>query len=345
MIISRTPFRISFVGGGSDMAGYYRQYGGAVLSTAIKRFVYITINEKFDNRIRLSYSKTEDVDSYEEIEHPIVRNALEMEPIDCGVVISSIADIPSRGSGLGSSSSFAVGLLNVIHAFNGRFVGKEILAEQACEIEISRLKEPIGKQDQYAASYGGFNFIRFNPDDSVDVESLTHHWSTIEKIESSLLVFYTGITRCAATILAEQKARLEQQTGAQDSLRKMVRLAEILRDDIIAGDVSSFGEVLHESWTLKRELARGVSSNFIDDLYARGRAAGAVGGKILGAGGGGFILFTAPPERHPAIIQAVAGLHQVQMWFERLGSVIVFQERNEKSRGPARLRQTASAIS
>jgi len=330
VIISRTPFRISFVGGGSDLASYYRRHGGAVLSTAIKRFVYITVNEKFDNRIRLSYSKTEEVDKFTEIEHPIVRNVLEMEPVDRGIEITSVADIPSRGTGLGSSSSYAVGLLNVIHAFNGRYVGKEILAEQACEIEIERLQEPIGKQDQYAAAFGGFNFIRFNPDDSVDVEPLTHHWSTIEKIESSLLAFYTGITRPAATILAEQKSNVEGRKAARDILGQMVRLAETLRNDIVAGNVSNFGGILHESWMLKRELATGVSSNFIDDLYDRGRAAGAVGGKILGAGRGGFLLFAAPPERHAAIMAALPGLRRVQMWFERLGSVIVFQERNEK---------------
>jgi D-glycero-alpha-D-manno-heptose-7-phosphate kinase len=249
VIISRTPFRISFVGGGSDLAGYYRRHGGAVLSTAIKRFVYITVNEKFDNRIRLSYSKTEEVDKFTEIEHPIVRNVLEMEPVDRGIEITSVADIPSRGTGLGSSSSYAVGLLNVIHAFNGRYVGKEILAEQACEIEIERLQEPIGKQDQYAAAFGGFNFIRFNPDDSVDVEPLTHHWSTIEKIDSSLLAFYTAITRPAATILAEQKSNVEGRKAARDILGQMARLAETLRNDIVAGNVSNFGGILHESWS------------------------------------------------------------------------------------------------
>ena len=179
-------------------------------------------------------------------------------------------------------------------------------------------------------SFGGFNFIRFNPDDSVDVEPLTHHWVTIEKIDSSLLAFYTGITRPAAAILAEQKSNLEERKGARDALGRMVRLAETLRNDIVAGNVSSFGEILHESWMLKRKLAAGVSSNFIDDLYDRGRAAGAVGGKILGAGRGGFLLFAAPPERHAAIMAALPGLRRVQMWFERLGSVIVFQERNEK---------------
>jgi D-glycero-alpha-D-manno-heptose-7-phosphate kinase len=312
------------------MASYYRRHGGAVISTAIKRFVYITVNESFANRIRLSYSKTEEVDKFSEIQHPIVRNVLETQPVDCGIDITSVADIPSRGSGLGSSSSFTVGLLNVIHAFNGHFVGKEILAEEACEIEIGRLREPIGKQDQYAASYGGFNFIKFNPDDSVDVEPLTHHWSTIEKIESSLLPFYTGITRPASMILAEQKTNLEERQVARDTLSQMVRLAETLRNDIVAGNVSSFGEILHESWMLKRKLATGVSSNFIDNIYDRGRAAGALGGKILGAGGGGFLLFAAPPERHPAIIRALPELRRVPMWFERLGSLIVFQERNEK---------------
>jgi D-glycero-alpha-D-manno-heptose-7-phosphate kinase len=180
MLISRTPTRISFVGGGSDLPSYYRHHGGAVLSTAIKRFIYITVNEKFDNRIRLSYSRTEEVDTPNQIQHPLVRSVLDMEKVDRGIEITSVADIPSRGTGLGSSSAFTVGLLNVIHGFNGRFVGKEALAEQACEIEIERLGDPIGKQDQYAAAFGGFNFIRFNPDDSVDVEPLTHLWSIVE---------------------------------------------------------------------------------------------------------------------------------------------------------------------
>lgn len=245
MIISRTPTRISFVGGGSDMPSYYRRHGGAVLSTAIKRFIYITVNEKFDNRIRLSYSRTEEVDCFDQIQHPLVRNVLDMEKINRGIEITSVADIPSRGTGLGSSSAYTVGLLNVIHAFNGRFVGKEVLAEQACEVEIGRLKEPIGKQDQYAAAYGGFNFIRFNPDDLVDVEPLTHLWSTIEEIELSLLVFYTGVTRAAGTILAEQKSNVDERKDTRDTLNRMVQLAEKLRDEIVVGNVSSFGEILH----------------------------------------------------------------------------------------------------
>jgi D-glycero-alpha-D-manno-heptose-7-phosphate kinase len=330
MIITRTPTRISFVGGGSDMPSYYRRHGGAVLSTAIKRFIYIAVNQKFDNRIRLNYSRTEEVDRPDEIKHPLVRHVLDMEKVECGIEISSVADIPSHGSGLGSSSAFTVGLLNVIQGFNGRFVGKEVLAKQACEIEIGRLKEPIGKQDQYAAAFGGFNFIRFNPDDSVDVEPLTHLWTVIEKIESSLLVFYTGVTRPAGEILVEQKANLEGNKDTRDILDRMVRFAEILRNDIVAGNVSSFGEILHESWMLKRQLASGVSSDLIDNLYERGRAAGAIGGKILGAGGGGFLLLTAPPERHEAISRALADYRKVPMWFERLGSTIAFQERNEK---------------
>jgi D-glycero-alpha-D-manno-heptose-7-phosphate kinase len=330
MLISRTPTRISFVGGGSDLPSYYRHHGGAVLSTAIKRFIYITVNEKFDNRIRLSYSRTEEVDTPNQIQHPLVRSVLDMEKVDRGIEITSVADIPSRGTGLGSSSAFTVGLLNVIHGFNGRFVGKEALAEQACEIEIERLGDPIGKQDQYAAAFGGFNFIRFNPDDSVDVEPLTHLWSIVEKIEASLLVFYTGVTRPAASILAEQKSNLETRKDTRETLGQMVRLAQQLRDEIVGGNAASFGEILHESWMLKRQLASGVSSNFIDNLYERGRAAGAVGGKILGAGGGGFLLLSAPRDRHEAITRAVSEYRQVEMWFERLGSVIVFQERNEK---------------
>lgn len=330
MIISRTPTRISFTGGGSDMKTYYRRNGGAVISTAIKRFVYITVNEKFDNRLRLSYSKTEEVDSVAEIEHRLLRAILHQQGVEGGIEITSVADIPSRGTGLGSSSSFTVGLLNVLHAYKGRFVSKEQLAEEACDIEIERLEDPIGKQDQYAAAFGGFNFIRFNPDESVDVQPMTHMWPTIEKIETSVQVFYTGVTRPSGPILAEQQANVAQNQEKRDLLDRLVTLTYQLRDDILAGSTTSFGEILHESWALKRQLATGVSSGAIDDLYDCARAAGAVGGKILGAGGGGFLLVTAPEERHEPIARALKELRRIPIRFERQGSLIVFSERNEK---------------
>lgn len=312
------------------MSAYYSRNGGAVISTAVKRFIYITVNPKFDHRIRLSYSRTEDVGSVAEVEHRLFRGVLEELEITGGLEITSVADIPSRGTGLGSSSSFTVGLFHALHAYNGRFVTSDLLARQACDMEIVRLKDPIGKQDQYAAAFGGFNFIRFNPDETVDVEPLTHHWETIEKIESSILVFYTGLTRPAGGILAEQQSNVNESGEKRDIVGHLVRLAYQLRDDIKNGSVASFGEILHESWMLKRQLASGVSSGMIDDLYERARAAGAEGGKILGAGGGGFLLVSAPIERHPSITRALAHLRQVPMYFERQGSLIVFSERNEK---------------
>ncbi len=330
MIISRTPTRISFAGGGSDMPAYYRRHGGAVISTAIKRFIYITVNPKFDNRVRLSYSKTEEVDRAADVEHRLFRAVLEQQEIEGGVEITSVADIPSHGSGLGSSSSFAVGLLNALHAYNGRFVSAELLARQACEIEIERLKDPIGKQDQYAAAFGGVNFIQFNPDETVDVQPLTHHWTTIKKIESSILVFYTGLTRGAAPILAEQQANVDTDAKKRELVKHLVRLAYQFRDDITEDNVEFFGEMLHESWMLKRQLASGVSSSMIDLVYEKARSAGAIGGKILGAGGGGFLLVTAPAERHAAIVKALGQLRLVPMHFERQGSLIVFSDRKEK---------------
>jgi D-glycero-alpha-D-manno-heptose-7-phosphate kinase len=330
VIISRTPTRISFTGGGSDMATYYRRHGGAVITTAIKRFVYITVNTRFDNRLRLSYSKTEEVDRTSQIEHRLVRAVLEQQQIEGGIEITSVADIPSRGTGLGSSSSFTVGLLNVLHAYQGRFVSKEQLAKEASHIEVERLKDPIGKQDHYAAAFGGFNFMRFNPDNTVDIEPLSHFWPTIKKIEAYIQVFYTGITRSAADILTEQQLNVEQSREKRTLISRMVCLAQNLRNDVVSGTVDSLGEILHESWLLKRQLASGVSSNMIDDLYNRARAAGAIGGKILGAGGGGFLMIYAAPDRHEAIAKALRGLRRIPMYFERQGSLIVFCERNEE---------------
>src|SRR5882757_8809754 len=211
MIISKTPLRMSFVGGGSDLSVFYRKYGGAVVSTAINKFVYVTVNKKFDDRIRLSYSKTEDAKSAEKIKHPLVREALQMLGIRGGVEITSIADIPGKGTGLGSSSSFTVGLLNALHAFADRYASAEKLAQESCTIEIERCGEPIGKQDQYAAAFGGFSFIQFNPNDSVSVEPIICQRETMRQLEKNLVVFYTGITRSASAILKTQSNAVASQ--------------------------------------------------------------------------------------------------------------------------------------
>src|SRR5579863_9912990 len=299
MIVSKTPVRISFVGGGSDLPAFYQRHGGAVVSTTINRYVYITVNRKFDNGIRVSYSKTEEVSNAAALEHNLVRAALLKLGIPGGIEITSIAEIPSHGTGLGSSSSFTVGLLNALHAYCGRFVGRAALAAEACEVEIDICGAPIGKQDQYAGAVGGFNFLRFNPDDTVDVVPLAHMRPVMEDLRRSLIMFYTGVTRSASGILAEQRARLQaDQGGVTANMRRMVELAGSLKAAIENADLTTFGEIMHEAWLLKRGLASGITSSEIDDWYDRARAAGAGGGKILGAGGGGFFLVVAAPERH-----------------------------------------------
>jgi D-glycero-alpha-D-manno-heptose-7-phosphate kinase len=324
MIISRTPLRMSFVGGGSDLPVFYRKFGGAVVSTAINQFVYITVNRKFDEKIRVSYSKTEEAKTVERIKHPLVREGMKMLGIDGGVEITSIADIPARGSGLGSSSSFTVGMLQALHAFSGRHAGAEQLAREACEIEIGRCGEPIGKQDQYAAAYGGLNFIQFNPDESVFVEPIICKRETIEQLQAHTLVFYTGITRSASAILKHQQAALATEKKKQNVTRKMVELAHELRRELQHNRAASFGEIIHEGWRLKKSLTAGITSDAIDDWYELARKAGAIGGKLLGAGTGGFLMFYAPPDRHEAIAQALGKLRRMDFAFEPSGSRIIF---------------------
>jgi D-glycero-alpha-D-manno-heptose-7-phosphate kinase len=324
MIISRTPLRMSFVGGGSDLPSFYRRFGGAVVSTAISKFVYLTLNEKFDHRIRISYSRTEEADTVAEIQHPLVRESLALLKVDGGLEITSIADIPSKGSGLGSSSAFTVGLLNALHAYAGRAVDAEQLAKESCAIELERCGEPIGKQDQYAAAFGGFNFIQFHADDSVTVEPITCGRGTLTKLQQNTIVFYTGISRSASAVLKNQQEAVASSTTKQDTLKRMVQLAHDLRGELQEDNLSAFGEILHEGWELKRSITAEISTGEIDSWYAKARAAGATGGKLLGAGSGGFLMFYAPQEKHAAIAAALPGLRQIPMHFESEGSKIIF---------------------
>jgi D-glycero-alpha-D-manno-heptose-7-phosphate kinase len=323
MIISRTPLRMSFVGGGSDLPVFYRRFGGAVVSTAINQFVYITVNPKFDERIRVSYSRTEEARSVERIKHPLVREGLKLLGIAGGVEITSVADIPGKGSGLGSSSSFTVGLLHALHAYAERHASAEQLAREACEIEIERCGEPIGKQDQYAAAFGGLNFIEFEPNDSVSVEPIICRRETLEELQRHTVVFYTGITRSASAILKNQQAVLGSERKKQNVTRRMVEMARTLRTELQQNRAASFGEIIHEGWMLKRSLVENISSEAIDDWYARARKAGAMGGKLLGAGTGGFLMFYAPPDRHDAIGAALK-LRRMNFRFEPHGSRIIF---------------------
>ena len=326
MIISRTPLRISFMGGGSDLPAFYENEPGSVISTAINKYIYITVNKKFDRRIRASYSITEIVDRLGELKHELIRESLRVAGVEEGIEITSISDIPSAGTGMGSSSAYTVGLLNALHAYQGLHAGAERLAREACHVEIEVCRKPIGKQDQYIAAYGGLQCIRFNPDGSVWVDPIVCKPETRAELERRLLLFYTGVTRSADTILEEQKHNTLNNPEVRSTLRNMAQMAQAMRGALCANGLDNFGEMLHEGWRLKKSLTAGISNSRIDDWYERARKHGAIGGKLLGAGGGGFLLLYAHPEYHPAIISALAELTHVAFQFESQGSKIIYVE-------------------
>lgn len=331
MIISRTPLRISFAGGGSDLRAFYGHEPGAVVSTAIDKYIYVTVNRKFDHRIRASYSVTEIVDSVDALQHELIRESLRLVGIDRGIEITSISDIPSRGTGLGSSSTYTVGLLNALYAYLGRHAGAERLAREACDVEIEQCGAPIGKQDQYIAAYGGLQYIQFNPDESVFVEPIICSPDTKRRLQDRLLLFYTGMTRSTGTILQEQRVNTESSQDRRRALREMTQMARDLRDALSppSVDLDVMGELLHHGWLLKRGLASGISDSRIDAWYECARRHGAIGGKILGAGGGGFLLLYAHPERHEDIMAALPDLRPVLFKFEPQGSRIVYVEEGD----------------
>jgi D-glycero-alpha-D-manno-heptose-7-phosphate kinase len=323
MIISRTPFRISFVGGGSDMETFYSAHQGAVLSTSIDKYMYISSHRYFyKDQIQVKYSRTETVSSLDELQHPLLREALRKTGIKGGIEISSIADIPA-GTGMGSSSSFTVGLLHNLYAINRQFVTHEELASKACEIEIDILKEPIGKQDQYAAAYGGLNIIYFNKDGSVKVEPLYIKSSTYKTLEENLIMFYLGSQRKASDILSEQKQNASE-TEKANILKQMVSLVFELRHCLYSESISDFGKILHENWLLKQKLASKISNAEIDEIYQLGLKNGASGGKLLGAGGGGFMLFYCEKERQDKLISALKKFDRMDFKFEHDGSKIIY---------------------
>ncbi len=321
MIISRTPFRVSFAGGGTDLRAYYQSGYGAVISTAIDKYMYILVNKRFDHTIRVSYARTEIVESVDEIKHPIVREALKFVGITQGIEIISIADIPA-GTGVGSSSSFTVGLLNALYAYLGRYVDAETLASQACHIEIKLLQEPIGKQDQYIAAYGGLQYIRFNSDETVFVDPVICSRELKECLGSRLMMFYTGLKRRAGEILSKQKKETAKKLDHLSDLRD---LASRMRDILIKNsDLSSFGELLHSGWQIKRGLVSDISNDIIDGYYDRAIGAGAIGGKLLGAGGGGFILFYCPDEKQDKVRHELSELKELPIKLEPQGSKIIY---------------------
>lgn len=323
MIISQTPFRVSFAGGGSDLPAFYREEPGMVLSTTINKYMYISVHPHFDkNTTLLKYSKSELVQDIAQIRHPIIKEALTMYGLN-GVDISSTADIPA-GTGLGSSSSFTVGLLHALSAYSGKFAGKDYLGSTACNIEIQRLGEPIGKQDQYAAAFGGLNFITFHPSEEVTVEKLVLQPSKFTELQDSLMMFYTGGTRSASAILKEQSKNTGEKKINRENLRRMTALARDLRVELENNNVDAMGEILHRSWMYKKELASGISNPVLDQAYEAALKAGATGGKLLGAGGGGFLLFYVPHQRRSAVIEALKPMEHMPMSFDLGGSVIVY---------------------
>lgn len=321
MIITRTPFRVSFCGGGSDLPEFYSRHGGCVLSTAISKYMYISIHPYFkEDTIVLKYSKTETVKKYLEIDHVYFRAMLEMMSIN-GVEITSTADVPA-GTGLGSSSSFTVGLLHGLYSYSGKFVSKERLASEACNIEIEQLRQPIGKQDQYAAAYGGLNYYSFNKDGSVFVEPIIMKEACYEELNHSLLMFYTGDVRSASAILKQQGSNIIQGSQEMNQLR-LCQITKDLRGYLQNNKVDRLGEVLEEGWKLKKTLAEGISNPQIDEYYEIAKKHGAVGGKLLGAGGGGFLLFYIPERQQDKLRQALP-LQEMKFRMDRQGSTIIY---------------------
>ncbi|MDI9364557.1 MAG: GHMP kinase [Flavobacterium sp.] len=322
MIISRTPFRISFAGGGSDLKSYYARFGGAVVSTTIDKYTYLSIHKYFvDNKTHLKYSHNELVENHSEIKHPLIREIFTHFDIN-GVDFSSSADIPS-GTGLASSSAFAVGLINLCAAYKGQYISKFKIAEIACAVEIDKLLEPIGKQDQFACSVGGLNLIEFHPDETVHIEKILLDSNSLQQLQSNLLMFYLGKTRLASSILSEQKNNIESDKKI-GNLHKMVQLAYDLKKELCMQNIHSMGEILHTGWMYKKELAKGIADAHIDDNYMLAMKAGAKGGKLLGAGGGGFLLFYAEQDAHNAIRSALGHLVEIPFNFDNTGTSIIF---------------------
>jgi len=324
MIISKTPLRVSFAGGGTDLGDFCEQHGGAVVSTSIDKWVHVIVARRFEGDVRVCYSRTEVVPDATSLDHELVREALCATGIHRGVDVLTLADVPSRGTGLGSSSAVTVGLLNALYAFQGVYKSPVQLAAEASELEIVRLGKPIGRQDQYAAAVGGFNLIEFLPNGGgVRVEPLICPPGTIQRVHRSLMLFFTGRQRPAADVLEKQGEQIRNGNAIR-ALERMRDLAYELRERLSVGEATALGEALGRNWELKRSLVDGLSDSEIDDWYAAAIDAGASGGKLLGAGAGGFLLVCAPLENHPRIRAALAPLREVPFRFAARGTQVTF---------------------
>lgn len=322
MIITRTPFRISFAGGGSDLKDYYQNYGGAVLSTSINKYIYLSMHPYFQkDGYFLKYSNLECVDNINKIQHRIIKRVLDDYKI-MGIDFNSSADIPS-GTGLGSSSAFTAGLINLCNIYTQKYMKKTEIASYACEIEIDKLKEPIGKQDQYACAIGGLNFISFNQDDVVTTEKIALDKDKSAKLQNNLLMFYTGSERSASAILKEQKENIADSKKTKN-LQKMVLLAYELRDELLRGNIDDFGEILHKGWLYKKELSSQISNEKIDYYYNLAMKNGASGGKLLGAGKNGFLLFYAEENKHKQLRNSLKDLNELDFEFESIGTTVIY---------------------
>lgn len=322
MIISRTPLRLSFVGGGSDLPDFYEEHGGAVVSTTLDKWVHVVVAPRFEGDVRVSYSRTEIVANARAVEHELVREAMRMTGVPRGVDIVTLADVPSHGTGVGSSSSVAVGLLNALYAFQGVYKSPLELAEEAARIEIEILGKPIGRQDQYAAAVGGFNFVEFLPHGGgVKIEPVIAPREAFKRLQRSLMMFYTGQQRSADGPLGAQRQAVKSGQ-AVEALCRMRDLAFEFRERLTHGDVEGLAPLLHENWRLKRGLADVISSEQIDQWFERALEAGALAGKVLGGGAGGFLLLLVAPERQDTVRAELPELRELNVRFSAHGTQI-----------------------
>lgn len=321
MIITQTPLRISFVGGGTDLADFYTKEGGAVVSSAIDKYVYVIVKERFDKMIYLNWMKKEIVDRVDKIEHELIREAMKKTGVLSGVEITTLSDIPAEGSGLGSSSSITVGLLHALYLYQGIPVSAEKLAQEACEIEIEILGKPIGKQDQYIAAYGGLRHFEFRPDEQVVVTIPKVNHEFTQQLDSHLMLFFIGKTRKSAEILTEQKKKI---VNTASTLKRMRDQSYQVLKAFEEGNLKFLGEALDLGWELKKKLAGRITNSEIDQMYKKAKKAGAVGGKVAGAGGGGFLLLFVPLEKQNKVRQALQNYRELQFHLERDGAKSIF---------------------
>lgn len=324
MIIVQTPLRISFFGGGTDFPSFFMEEGGCVLTSAIDKSIFVTVKERFDTKLRIGYTQTEMVDHIDEIHHDLIRESLRLTGIRLGVEVTTMGDIPSEGSGLGSSSTVTVGALQAMYTYLGEIVSAERLAREACTIEIDTLKKPIGIQDQYIAAYGGLRFFDFQPDGQVRVEKIKISPESHRTLNDNFLLFFTGVSRRSDTILKEQKSNIKDRIT---ELREIKQMTHQARCDIEMGNLDSFAALMDQSWELKKRLAGTISNGHINDIYEAAKRAGAIGGKITGAGGGGFLLLYVPYDRQSAVRAVLNGLQELPFRLEADGTKVIFNYR------------------